>query len=140
MNEYESKLIIKRTIRRGFSLFSIDPSSPQRPGRKGRPRLIPCSPLIPLSPQRPGRGLRVFTEALACPPPPGLRLGDRHGAAGRGLRESAEGLRLLSGAQSTPPRQNLFSAHDLYWGNVVFWAALPCHIITYSNIDNSFIF
>lgn len=38
MNEYESKLNRKRMIRRGFSLFSIDPSSPQRPGRKGRLR------------------------------------------------------------------------------------------------------
>ena len=38
MNEYESKLNRKRTIRQVLFLFSLVSSLPQRPGRKGRPR------------------------------------------------------------------------------------------------------
>lgn len=142
MNEYESKLNRKRTIRRGFlpvlnRSVSASETRAKRPveGSDDAPRHIPCSPLLRLPPQRPGRGLGVFTEALVCSPPPGLR---GRGAAGRGLGKSAEGLRLLSIARSVPPRQSLFPAHDLYSRKVVFWAAPPGDIIAYNNIDNSF--
>ena len=142
MNEYESKLNRKRTIRRGFlpvltRSVSASETRAKRPaeGSDDAPRHIPCSPLLRLPPQRPGRGLGVFTEALVCSPPPGLR---GRGAAGRGLGKSAEGLRLLSIARSVPPIQSLFPAHDLYSRNVVSWAAPPGDIIAYNNIDNSF--
>lgn len=125
MYEYESKLNRKRTIRRGFlpvlnRSVSASETRAKRPaeGSDDAPRLIPCSPLLRLPPPRPGRGLGVFTEALACSPPPGLR---GRGAAGRGLGKSAEGLLLLSiGARSVPPIQSLFPTHDLYSRNIVF--------------------